>query len=644
MDRKIIFISYWTDKYQKAAERLTASLERLGLEHDITQLPSKGWSQAVRHKPTFILQMLEKHKDAYAVVWVDADGDVVQRPELFFTMEEDLGARFLYWNKGVDELLSGTLFVKNTPHMRETVKNWIDTLAIIDKLPDPDKRIKKSCPEQSVLQYMMGDTVSTKVVGKSEPLGMTYRKLDEPYCRIPRDRGRNGVPGDSVIVHYQFSRETRGDRTPAAHLSKTTKISNGVRGRGIKIDEPKVKKPVPRPARLKSQRKKVKPRVTNPRIPSEVSSSERRRKIHALRKKKSAVEIQAQKDAMAVRLAAGVRNRKTRAIAKYMNDPIPKFIGGVRGHAPTKMEISIGRASMASMNVTPELDGILRDDNVLFVLGNSPSVDTLDPEFIKRFPILGCNRALLHKKIRPDFLIMGDREPYCQELRSGRLKTASDDGVKIILSDSIFDPTILLRGPYKNNDRRAQPAPEFLAYMYRIGPRRKPWTYETVMRGVHKLPINVSTFESPVVSCLNVAGSMLQAAAILGAKTIVTLGIEMRWPVGEKSHFFGPGGDVGAYPQDGAIKLIQSAMRQIKNTFKKNGVKVINISPVKGSPFSEVFPLTPQAKFISMMDSREPFDRARLGKPIEVSIEGDNPVEAICNEAAKRVEDEICED
>jgi len=625
MDRKIVYVSFYTEKYEKAAMRLKASLDKLGLDNDVVSLKIESWYKAVSHKPTFILEMMKKHTDAYAIVWVDADGDVVQKPQLFYEMDEDIGARFIYWPKGVDELLSGTLFIKNTPHMVETMEKWIETLAKIDKLPD--SQIKKSCPEQSVLLYMLGNTVDTKVNGYSSKLGVSYRKLPEPYCRILKDRGRRGVDVDSVVVHYQFSRETRTDRTPAAHLSNPTKVVANKKPRHIiKPEKPKKVRAKPQKT-LKRPRKPAKKVVSVKKsaplkMPSEVVASRRRRAIRAARRLENDAVREQERTQAALKLAAGHRNRKLQQARVLEGDLVPQPCGGVRGNPPSKNEIAIMRACMSRMNVAPELDGMLANNDTVVVLGNSPTIDEVPPDFLKRFPIIGCNRALRHKTLQPDFLIMADREPYCQELRTKRLLRASEQGKILLFSDSIFDPTILLRGPYDNKDRRAQPAPDLHGYIYRIGPRKKPWTYETVMRGIHKLPINTKTFESPVVSCLNIAGSLLQCAAILGAKTIITLGIEFRWE-GKKSHFFGDGSKVGAYRQDASLDMILSAMKQIKLNFKKDGIRVINISPITDSPFAKVFKTSPINDIIGKYGDIEPFNREILKKPPPMWVEFD---------------------
>ena len=573
-----MFVSYWTGPYQKAAARLKASLDKLGLTSDINEIPDKGWQANVRHKPTYVLEMLKKHSDAYAVVWIDADGDVVQKPTVFWEIEDDLAVRFLHWNaKNVDELLSGTMFVRNSEAMLKAMEEWIEELA--------NAPANLSCPEQRVLQDML------------PRLAIKVKSLDEPYCRILRDGGRRGVPADSVIVHYQFSRETRYGRAPAAHLYNETKVG-GARmeaSRKPVAEERKAKKA------LVIERRKPPERKKPPRIPDAFAAASRRQKIYALRKQILAKNIEKEAAARAVRLAAGMRNRREKMemlTNTLYRDKRDLYVGGVHGHAPSLKDVSFAHMRMDTMSRADELDGCLSGETVI-LMGNSPTLSELPPDIYKKYPTIGCNRGLRFKGHRPEFLVIADREAYSQERDSGRLCAAAEAGTKLILSDSLFDPSILLRGPWEDYNRRAQPVPSFPCYLYRIGPRKKKWTYQDIARGAAKLPVNVTTFDAAVVSCQNVSGSMLQAAAIMGAKRIVCIGFELRWESDENSHFFGKGSRVGAYPQDGSIDIIMAALKIARKRITEEGVEIINISPVTDSPFAKVFGSYPMNKFVA---------------------------------------------
>ena len=619
-DRKVVFISYWTPPYQKAAMRLKASLDKLGLASDINEIPDKGWQANVRHKPTYILEMLRKHEDAYAVVWIDADGDVVQKPELFWQIEDDLAVRFLHWQaKDVDELLSGTVFARRTDNMLKAMEAWIKELAVAPQ--------NLSCPEQRTLQNML------------PTLPITVNRLPEPYCRILKDRGRHGVPADSVIVHYQFSREVRYGRTPAAHLSGPTKVGNtriAVANAPHKASRVEIRKQQHASLKAKIRPKKNPPATTKPRVADSIAASLRRRRIFAMRNQivKRDSDKKVNNDAIRV-MAEMIRAKKMGKMLTGSNLPSPSraCAGGVKGHPCSPQQNREARARMATMPQASELDGMLSYYNDCIVMGNSPTIKTIPVELLNRIPTVGCNRALKYKEYWPDFLVIADREPYCQERDAGRLEAAAAAGTRLLLSDSLFDPTIELRGPYSNEQRRAQQTPDFHAYLYKIGPRKKSWNYQDVLDGRCSLPINTSCFDWPVVSCLNVAGSMLQTAMILGAKRIACIGIEFKWANAATSHFFGCGSDVGAYAQDGAVELILGAMRQIKRAAKDAGIEIINLSPVKDSPFSSVFGSYPLSKYIE--ESSEFPVWSRKNPKLEVSEIADEQevISAIYREA-----------
>ena len=596
--RKIVFVSFWTTKYKDAAARLKASFDSLGLESDINEIPDNGWKASVRFKPTYILQMMNKHLDAYAIVWIDADGNVLQKPTLFWEINEDLAAHFLLWrHKNAEELLSGTLYVRNTEEMRSAVSKWIETLA---KAP-----MTLSTPEQSVLHKMLPE------------LGISVYKLPEPYCRILKEderRGRTKPPEDSVVVHYQFSRTTRFDGVPAPFLSgiKNKQAESDTGDKAVREKKPLTfrekeihrremlikKRAGNKPSSLYRERKQGK--ETRP--PDAIVQAIRRKKILIGRVQKREEERERARINKLLFLAAHKREdvKYLEGLKRELDGKTGGggLTGGVRGHEPSMESAEEACAAINRMRKASRFDKILPPGMTVVIMGNSPSIKTIPPEVLSRTPTIGCNRALRWKEFQPDFLFIGDREPYCQERDSGRLESAAKEGVKIVLSDSIFDPRVLLRGPYDNPDRRAQLVPEWESYIYEIGPRKKDWKYDDVPSGKVKLPVNIDTFSRPVISCLNIAGSLLQAAAIIGASRIAVIGIEMQWESDDKSHFFGNGRAVGAYPQDASLKVILSSLQQVKNVLKDAGISVINLSPQRDTPFGAVFHQYPIDKFV----------------------------------------------
>lgn len=194
MSSSLIFISYYTPDYSEVAARLEDSLREHKLTYALRSLPPFScWIEAVRFKPMFIQQMMCEHCDKDAVVWVDADARVLRPPTLLFNLDCDLGVHFFKRRERTpEELLSGTMYIKNSGKMRETVlPRWIKELQRSDK--------KLRAPEQTVLSRML-PTLDIKV-----------HRLPYEYCHIFDTVHwlRKGEKITPVIEHYQESRRIR---------------------------------------------------------------------------------------------------------------------------------------------------------------------------------------------------------------------------------------------------------------------------------------------------------------------------------------------------------------------------------------------------------------------------------------------------
>lgn len=226
--RKVVFVSYYTPNYRKWAVELRNSLSVLSLEHDIVPIEHQcdsdvgkdRWQANVRYKPQFILEMLEKHKDAHAVVWVDADAIVERVPSLFFKMREDLGVNFIPHPRKDPrkyEMLSGTVYVRNSKAGLEMMRQWVKAMPYIKKERAKLKMSPLLKPEQQVLQAMLSlwKCIPTHLYNNADSLTgllkdwpkhkVSVLQIPEPYCRI---RGNAG-PGPGVVTHGQASREWR---------------------------------------------------------------------------------------------------------------------------------------------------------------------------------------------------------------------------------------------------------------------------------------------------------------------------------------------------------------------------------------------------------------------------------------------------
>lgn len=199
---KFIICSYYTidTPYQGVAhEYLMSSLYKNNIvDSDICGIYTLGsWSKNTSYKPTFIKKMMLRHRDKN-IVFLDADAEVLKYPELFDRIPENCNIavhlldRDAWYNRkadGREELLSGTLFIRNCPRSLELVDHWIRMCAA-----RPEQW------EQKMLQEV--------IVGNNEPI----YELPLSYCYIKTLPG-GGEPhvkcSDPVIVHNQVSRELR---------------------------------------------------------------------------------------------------------------------------------------------------------------------------------------------------------------------------------------------------------------------------------------------------------------------------------------------------------------------------------------------------------------------------------------------------
>jgi len=200
--QSFVICSYFTidTPYQEVAhEYLMSSL----YEHNIINSDIRGilnlgsWSKNTSYKPTFIKQMLENHPDK-DIVFLDADAEVIQYPALFDAIPEEYNIavhlldRDKWYNRdagGVEELLSGTLFVRNCPEALDLVEKW-ERLCAVEPTRWEQKLLQTIIEEENVSIYEL-------------PLSYCYIKT------MPDGSEPNIKCEHPVIVHNQVSRELR---------------------------------------------------------------------------------------------------------------------------------------------------------------------------------------------------------------------------------------------------------------------------------------------------------------------------------------------------------------------------------------------------------------------------------------------------
>jgi len=120
------------------------------------------------------------------IVWLDADAVVRSYPKLFSEIDCDLACHFRDWKHGRNELLSGTLFIKNNDKARRVIRDWIK---INDQNP-------KTWEQRNLARAIRRYDFDLKI----------YR-LPIEYCFIFDDERKGSVK--PIIEHFQASRKYR---------------------------------------------------------------------------------------------------------------------------------------------------------------------------------------------------------------------------------------------------------------------------------------------------------------------------------------------------------------------------------------------------------------------------------------------------
>ena len=194
-----IVVSFFTKGtgYEKEIKRLEESCHKFGLEYDFLGVENLGtWRKNIHSRIKILLGFLDKHTGR-DILYIDADGAILNYPVLFDNFQEDFGAveidRQRYfpgtWNKsiwseairGKFEILGGTMYFKNNKNARAMLEEW-------EKLDAPMDTVLSQVHLQKAI-----DSVP----------GFKFKKLPDNYCQIFDIMASAGEP---VIEHYQASR------------------------------------------------------------------------------------------------------------------------------------------------------------------------------------------------------------------------------------------------------------------------------------------------------------------------------------------------------------------------------------------------------------------------------------------------------
>lgn len=194
---QIKIISFFTldTPYEKVMyDYLFPTIKKFGLDWYITGIHNEhSWGKNTSSKPAFILDALKNNFHKSRLIFLDADATIEQYPQLFKDIPEeyDVACHYLDWstwyrNGEKKELLTGTLYLRDSKAVRELVKEW-------------DKRARASTKwEQDIFQTLLLERPEIKVY--QLPLEYCYIKTlpngSEPFVKC-----------NPVILHHQMSRQ-----------------------------------------------------------------------------------------------------------------------------------------------------------------------------------------------------------------------------------------------------------------------------------------------------------------------------------------------------------------------------------------------------------------------------------------------------
>lgn len=189
-----LIVSFYTEKYAEEAERLMHSCREWDLEAHIENVADHGsWERNCAYKPFFILEKMQQFQRP--LFWIDADAIFVQKPDFTIFESSDFSCRILDFlpEDHSSRVLSGSLFVNNTPDSREILKRWCQECScqLADKTHTGDFW------DQTALR----DVLSALPIAKFLPMPASYAKIayiDQFFS-----------PTESVIEHFQASRRLK---------------------------------------------------------------------------------------------------------------------------------------------------------------------------------------------------------------------------------------------------------------------------------------------------------------------------------------------------------------------------------------------------------------------------------------------------
>lgn len=190
-------LAFYTPSYEGIYEQyLKKSCQNLGLEDKLIIYPiadQGSWTRNTAQKPKILLDYLTKNPDKEeTIILLDVDATIEKYPTLFDDISEqyDIAFHTLNWatwyghSVANHELLTGTMFFRNTEAVRKLCKQWYEEAMKGDRWEQ--KVLETIIPNSNVIVYPL-------------PLSYCYIKTRpgnlEPLIKL-----------DPVILHHQLSR------------------------------------------------------------------------------------------------------------------------------------------------------------------------------------------------------------------------------------------------------------------------------------------------------------------------------------------------------------------------------------------------------------------------------------------------------
>lgn len=184
-------VSFYTSDYKADADRLIASLAKFKIPCHIHRTVSFGsWAANTAWKPKFLCEQRETRSGP--IVWIDCDAIVRQYPYEFDLLADPKRIAIkpydiaVHYRRG-EELLSGTVWINDTPGAREILDKW---------------------DAKQVEDWTVWDQKTLASVLNEAPAIRVYN-LPASYAFIFDLMKRESPDVEPVIEHFQASRRTR---------------------------------------------------------------------------------------------------------------------------------------------------------------------------------------------------------------------------------------------------------------------------------------------------------------------------------------------------------------------------------------------------------------------------------------------------